>query len=118
MGEKEIYLPWRGFEGHTGELSEPTSEALEIARTFHPRFSYLSQGAKKLMGRNTHQVLGKDCMTPCHMIVCWTSDGKPSGGTGQAIRIAEYYRIPILNLQRSRDLELILTFLDKDLQTS
>jgi hypothetical protein len=70
------------------------------------------------MGRNTHQVLGKDCMTPCHMIVCWTSDGKPSGGTGQAIRIAEYYRIPILNLQRSRDLELILTFLDKDLQTS
>ena len=35
---------------------------------------------------------------PSNFVVCYTPDGKASGGTGQAIRIAEYYNIPIYNL--------------------
>lgn len=31
-------------------------------------------------------------------VVCWTSDGKDSGGTGQALRIARDRNIPVYNL--------------------
>ena len=67
--KKEIYLPWMGFNG-----------------------------AKKLMARNCHQVLGLDLKTPVDFIVCWTKDGTINGGTGQALRIAEAYNIPVYNL--------------------
>jgi hypothetical protein len=55
-------------------------------------------GAKKLMARNMYQVLGQDLETPTSFIVCWTKDGKASGGTGQALRVAKKYNIPIFNL--------------------
>lgn len=29
--------------------------------------------------------------------MCWTPEGKITGGTGQALRIAKHYEIPILN---------------------
>jgi hypothetical protein len=45
-------------------------------------------------------------------VVCWTSDGKASGGTGQAIRIAKYYEIPTYNLnnkEEKRDLTNLIS---------
>ena len=56
---------------------------------------------RKLHGRNVHQVLGstpaaRPIKSAC--LICWTPDGKASGGTGQAIRIAEKAEIPIWNL--------------------
>jgi hypothetical protein len=45
------------------------------------------------------------------MVVCWTKDGKSSGGTGQALRIAEYYSIPIFNLKNDGAIEQLKMFL-------
>ena len=45
-----------------------------------------------------YQVLGEDLQTPTSFIVCWTKDGKASGGTGQALRVAKKYDIPVFNL--------------------
>lgn len=50
------------------------------------------------MRRNGCQVLGLELDKPSNMVICYTPDGLPSGGTGQAIRIAESYRIPVINL--------------------
>ena len=36
--------------------------------------------------------------TPVHAVVAWTERGLISGGTGQGIRIARRYDIPVLNL--------------------
>jgi hypothetical protein len=58
----------------------------------------LSYGAKKLMARNCHQVLGQDLKTPVDFIVCWTKNGNINGGTGQALRIAKKLNIPVYNL--------------------
>jgi hypothetical protein len=111
-GEIETYLPWEGFEGRQdGTLLEPSKLALEVGEEFHPRWKYLKQGAKKLIARNSHQVLGKSLDEPANLIVCWTPDGKPSGGTGQALRIAAAYEIPVLNLQREEDLTATLEML-------
>jgi hypothetical protein len=43
-------------------------------------------------------VLGWDLSAPVDFIVCWTKDGKASGGTGQALRLAEDRGIVIENL--------------------
>jgi hypothetical protein len=50
------------------------------------------------MTRNSFQVLGPDLQSPVSFVVCWTTGGKISGGTGQALRIAKDLSIPIFNL--------------------
>ena len=104
---KEIFLPWKGFNNNDSQLYDIKSESFEIAERFHPNWIKLSNGAKKLHARNVHQILGKNLDKPSYFVVCWTKDGKASGGTGQAIRIAKYYNIRIFNLfNKNQRLEL------------
>ena len=103
-GEKEIYLPWKKFNSNLSDLdidsmgTEIVAKAREIAKKYHPSWSYLSEPAKKLMTRNTFQILGNDLKTPVLFVVCWTRGGTINGGTGQAMRIAKSLNIPIFNL--------------------
>ena len=106
--KKEIFLPWYGFNGNQSKLADPTSESFKIAEKYHPNWKKLSLGAKKLMARNCHQVLGEDLKTPVQFVICWTKDGKATGGTGQALRIAEDLKIPIYNLYNDDTLDKIL----------
>ena len=101
----EVYLPWDGFEGFKeGEPSQgyvqanPSPESFEIAKKYHPAWFKLSQGARRLMARNSHQVLGKDLDEPVDCIICYTEGGKLKGGTAQALRMAEDMAIPVYNL--------------------
>lgn len=98
---KQIFLPWDGFnnkhvDGKTYVIPE---ENLELVKKYHPKFSNLSSAGKKLMSRNSYQVLGPDLKTPVEFVLCWTKDGKASGGTGQAIRVANAHQIPVFNLK-------------------
>lgn len=97
-GLKEIYLPWRGFNGNDSPYYSICHEAMELAATFHPAWDNLSSVAQKFMGRNCYQILGIDMKTKADFIVCWTPEGRVVGGTGQALRMAAFYRIPIFNL--------------------
>lgn len=106
-GLVEIYLPWKGFEGRQdGKIVAPAKDALELAEYYHPNWKALKQGARKLMARNGYQVLGPNLYDSVDMVICWTPDGSVDGtgskvgGTGQALRIADDYDIPVLNLQR------------------
>jgi hypothetical protein len=99
----EIFLPWDGFNGFKKEKHsfchpEPSLAASIIAQKYHPNYDRLKNPAKLLMARNSMQVLGRLLTNPVDFVVCYTSDGKDSGGTGQAIRIAEDRNIPIYNL--------------------
>lgn len=106
-GRKEIYLPWKGFEGSNSNLIVEDEEAFEIAERFHPYWHNLKQGAKKLQARNSHQILGKDLKTLSKFVICWTKKGKGVGGTGQAIRIAEHYNIPVFDAGKYDNLEMV-----------
>lgn len=104
----EIYLPWKGFNDNPSKLyldnidKDIVEKAREIARNFHPAWNRLSDAAKKLMTRNTFQILGINLDNPVKFVICWTKDGKDSGGTGQAIRIARSRGIPVYNLNLNK----------------
>jgi hypothetical protein len=106
-GEKEIYLPWNGFEGSNSNLIVSNLKAFKIAEEYHPYWHNLKQGAKSLQARNSHQVLGNNLETPSSFVICWTKNGKGSGGTGQAIRIAKAYDIPVFDAGAYSDIEIV-----------
>lgn len=103
---KEIYLPWKNFNNNSSQLYNVCDKAIEIAQKHHPRWNILSDAAKKLMGRNVYQILGKDLNTPSQFVLCYTLDGCEShktrsaetGGTGLAISLASLSNIPIFNM--------------------
>lgn len=102
--KKEIYLPWSPFNNRAADgvthflIPEGIKEeAYRIAEHFHPGWRYLKRGARALMARNVLQVLGLDLQTPSELILCWTPGGKIEGGTGQALRMAQHYRIEVVN---------------------
>lgn len=99
----EIYIPSEDFNGFNSNIdprviSYIPEEAFRIAKEFHPVYDKLKPYARKLMARNSMQILGKNLDDPVEFVVCYTHDGKASGGTGQAIRIAESLNIKIYNL--------------------
>jgi ribA/ribD-fused uncharacterized protein len=103
---KEIYIPWNGFQGRSDR--EPgvvlasalpkAREALEMAKRFHPAWERLSDGARGLQSRNSHQLLGRALDDRSGVVICWTEGGAIKGGTGQALRIAHDLGVPVLNL--------------------
>lgn len=101
MSHPEIYLPWEGFNNQSMTI-KPTAaqlaKAYKVASKYHPAWQNCSEGARKMHIRNSFQILGLECDQPSKFVVCWTKDGKASGGTGQALRIAEAYKIPVHNL--------------------
>lgn len=113
---KQIFLPWKRFNSNPSPLFDVCPIAMGIAKTFHPKWSRLNNSARLFHGRNVYQVLGKDCNSPTDFIICWTSDGKASGGTGQALRIAKHYQIPIYNLYNDSDRILLNTLLKEIIQ--
>lgn len=86
MARKEIYRP-----------RDATEESMSIAEKHHPAWDKCDEVARRLHGRNVFQVLGRDLQSPSHFVACWTADGKDSGGTGLAIRIALSESIPVFN---------------------
>ena len=108
----ELYLPWPKFEGRADEAvtrTEPQQEAYVLAAQFHPAWDRLTPGAKSLHARNVHQVLGPNVRQPVlsTFVVCWTRDGEGQGGTGQALRIARHYDVPVFDLAKTCDRERI-----------
>lgn len=97
-GRKEIYLPWRNFNKNDSHLCRPALLAYEIARKHHPAWDRCSPAARKFHARNVHQVLGQDLASPADFVLCWTPEGRVTGGTGQAMRIAEHYGVPVVNM--------------------
>lgn len=117
---KEIYLPWAGFNGNPSVLSYVSIEARAVASCVHPAMDRLSDPVKLLMGRNAYQVLGHDLQTPSDFVLCWTPDGAESeaarshktGGTGLAIALASRWKIPVFNMARADALDRLKTYLE------
>ena len=107
---KEIYLPWKGFNNSTSPLFSIPDRAYEMAEKYHPNWKSLSSAAEKFMARNCMQVLGKNLDTPAEFVVCWTPEAKVWGGTGQAMRMALDMGIPIFNFAKEGDDRKLLDY--------
>ena len=102
----QIWVPWSTFYKTNRPHSIKTidindTEAFNSVSDFHPSPFRLKKGGIMLMARNYRQVVGLN-EPNSEFIVCWTKDGKDSGGTGQAIRIAKSLGIAIINLKIQR----------------
>lgn len=106
-GQKEIYLPWKGFNDSNSELVVSSQKAFELAEKYHPYWHNLKQGGRKLQARNVHQILGLNFDEPVDFVICYTEKGKRSGGTGQALRIAEAKNINIFDCGLYNDLDML-----------
>lgn len=127
----DVILPWKGFlpknmteedvtrflgrqrpasgSGAPVMLSWAKSrEAEDLASKYHPAWHKCSPGARALHTRNMPQVLGLDLAQKSDLVVCWTVDGKDTGGTGQAMRIAKDIGVPIANLKNPAERQAVL----------
>jgi hypothetical protein len=100
-----VYLPWEGFNSqltsNARKVIPPFDEKLDnLARQYHQKYDSLSDAVKKLMMRNCCQVLGLELNKPVDVVICWTPKASGSGGTGQALRIAKDYDIPIYDMAK------------------
>lgn len=127
-GQNQIWLPWPKFNYeseqakglvHTGHYHiRDNWMADKIAAHHHPNWVACSDAARKLHTRNVYQVLGPGLGVVQHdtmskFIICWTKDGKASGGTGQALRIAKAYDIPVFNLFNADALDQLEAYLSQ-----
>ena len=121
----EVYLPWYRFHERDGPgyilVNDPQVNewAKRCVEAVHPAPHKLTKVAKMLMARNTYQVAGLGQGVLSEFVVCWTPDGveegdkttQDTGGTGQAIRLASQWNIPVFNLQRSDTIDRLSQFL-------
>ena len=56
------------------------------------------QDIQHLHMRNGLILLGWEYDEPCKFVICWTPSAQIIGGTGQTIRLANKYNIPVFNL--------------------
>lgn len=112
----EIYLPWHGYNDHTSMLHPNlypfTREEERISAYFHPAWGSCKQGAQRLHMRNLRIMLGLNQENPVQFVVCWTQNGKIRGGTGQALRIAQHFKIPVFNLGAARNEDQLKEIID------
>lgn len=124
----EIYLPWDGYNGRKEDGSQYIlakdlmnyESAIKITAKHHPFFYLLTPSVKKLIVRDTYQVLGRDLdeKEKSRYVICWTPDEcsnsddrtHKTGGTGQAISVADHYGVFIRNLARKDHYESLIDF--------
>ena len=98
--------------------------ALDLAAKFHPYWHNCKDYHRLLHARNGYQVLGPLLNDPSSFMLCYTASGaitheerlanfKATGGTGQAIALAEAHRVPVFNLGRSDHKAMIEDFVYK-----
>ena len=90
-GRKEIFLPWRGFNGNKSPLCAPSDEAETIAALWHPSWSRCLRPARKLHARNVEQVFGIGLNAPVSFVLFWAEEGNGvvAGGTRTNVVAAE-----------------------------
>ncbi len=112
----EIHLPWKNFNlsyqqehpNHIYKVIRENDIAARESLKFHPDCGKLKRAVELLMMRNFYQIQGEPNSS---FIICWTASGEAERGTGQALRIAAHYEIPIFNLAREKDLKRIVDFI-------
>lgn len=103
--------------------NQPICEAaFATVDRYHPSPDRLGTFPRRLMARNAYQVLGPDfgktgenLQPPSSMVICWTPDGcrrhserlYGTGGTGQAISIADDKGIKVFNLRNQEDVDAV-----------
>lgn len=85
--------------------------AMKTVEQYHPAPHNLNPFAKRLHARNAQIILGENGDDPVDFVLCWTYNGRETGGTSQALRIARDNDIPIFNLGNTTEYQRWLKFI-------
>jgi len=96
---KEIFDPRR-------EHLAISEGAIQLVRELHPNPSSAMKYIQ-FLGRSAYQILGKNLDKPVKFVVCWSINGDLIGGTAMGMRIAMKYYIPIYNMQRLTEQQVL-----------
>jgi len=109
-GATEIFLPEAEFRGHASPLIVTRMpryrDAQALASWHHPNWAACDRFTRDCMARNCMQVLGADLTDPVKFVILWGpkpefADGQVvnvAGGTGQAVRLARTFKVPVFHL--------------------
>lgn len=118
----EIYRPNKTYLKENRQrrkiLNTDWTIARDMSAMIHPAWNNLSEYVKDLHTRNFFQLRGTKAINSS-FVICWTFDGaqtadetsNKTGGTGQAIRLADYYSIPVFNLSNEESRKRIETWI-------
>lgn len=114
-GKVKLFLPWSNYEKewvnnlggdkHIYTIENTDVDAFASVKQYHPAIHKLSPPVVKLHARNYLILKNAD------FVVCWTPEGKTTGGTGQGIRIAQDMGIPVFNLAFTDSINKIMNFI-------
>lgn len=123
--KNRIYLSWDGMAElrHNPEMGfydaqrfPNYEEAGKIALETRGSFERLGRGGIAHMTRNVYQILNDDLRTPVDFVFCWAipqgTAGHVKGGTGQAVKLALKYGIPVYNLYHAEVRDRIEHFIE------
>ena len=113
--KRTIYLPWPGYNRLRGPdtvvLDEREQAAAQaVVARHHPAWERCSRGARSLHGRN-HAIIhgvrdtGTDRLVDA--VICWTPEGRLTGGTATGIRMARAAGVPVLNMARCSEEQVL-----------
>lgn len=91
------------MRGRRQIYSHVMPEWIEHASQFHPEWERCRPETRLLYARKSAIILGSNLNDSVKMVVCYTRDGKDTGRTGQALRVARAHNIPVFNLYHGTD---------------
>ena len=114
----EEYLPWNTFNKKKSKYHDVSEDAKELASRFFPKYKELKESVQKIIGANSHMILGENLRDPVKFLVVWTNDGVEklenvtfkTGFAAQSIKIASSRKIPVFNLKNPDAIERLKRF--------
>ena len=98
----ELFLPWPDYEQDSlvagNVVHTPSRIAYDIAAEYHPAWKKCNATARAMHARNVQIVLGVELTESVELVICWTPQGKLTGGTAMAMRVARAWGIEVRNL--------------------
>ena len=110
-----IYLPWPGYNELRGPdtvvlTDDEQAAAQAMVSRHHPAWERCRPGARSLHGRNQaiiHGVCNNGADHRVDAVICWTPEGRLTGGTATGIRMARAAGIPVLNMARCTEEQVL-----------
>lgn len=97
-GSKEIFLPWKNFNGHTSHLYDIPTFAFDIAKTQFPKWDYMKDPVQRLFARNVLQLLGQQGDNHSIFVLAHFGSTTRSTGTLFTCSLAKKMKIPVFLL--------------------
>ena len=115
--ELKVLFPSEKRDDYEGEDAWAFKLCEKYVPSNRPTLKRMKPYIQRLLARDMMQILGRDGKSPVRFVVCWTTDGKDSGGTGYAIRCAIDHGIPVYNLYKKGDREALYRRMAKQKMT-